>query len=77
MHDKGLMNELEYKIYLDLFQHFNEYMYEPIYVYMKTSPEICYQRIKQRNHQGEENIPRVSSGLWTVHENWLSNKNRA
>lgn len=75
LYDKGLMNELEYKIYLDLFQHFNDYMYEPIYVYMKTSPEICYHRIKQRNRQGEENIPQeYLQDCGQYHEDWLSNK---
>ena len=73
--DKGLMNELEYKIYLDLFQHFNEYMYEPIYVYMNTSPDICYQRIKKRNRQGEQNIPlEYLQDCGQYHENWLSDK---
>lgn len=76
LYDKGIMNELEYKIYLDLFQHFNEYMYKPIYVYMKTSPEICCQRIKQRNRQGEENIPLdYLQACGEYHENWLSNEN--
>ena len=48
------MNQLEW----DLTNNFNNsYGWEPTtIIYIKCDPEICYQRIKERNRIGEENI---------------------
>ena len=41
-------------------------------IYLRTTPEICYERIKKRNRNGEESIPLdYLRKLHDKHEEWL------
>ena len=56
----------------------NKFDVEPEgYIYIKTSPETCYERIKKRNRTEESNIPlEYLNNLNDKHEKWLlSNDN--
>lgn len=55
LHKSGMMDNVEYQTYL---YHYNRYqMYEPdIMVHLDVGVSTCYERIKMRNREGEENI---------------------
>ena len=54
--DDGKIEDINYKIYLKWFDEFiSEFNFKGI-VYLKTSPENCNRRIKERNRKGENNI---------------------
>jgi deoxyadenosine/deoxycytidine kinase len=56
LYDQGKMSEVEYQIYLSLFNEFvDEFDVENV-VYIKTEPAKCYERIHKRAREGEELI---------------------
>ena len=56
LYDDGLINSIDYQIYLKLFDSFtDEYPVNKI-IYVKTKPNICIERIKKRSRTGETNI---------------------
>ena len=57
LHDAGKINDVNYQIYDMWFNEFAE-MYKPeCTVYVRASPETCYDRVHKRNRTGEEVIP--------------------
>lgn len=56
LYDNGKLSDIEYQIYLKWFDDFVDLIKVQKTVYLKTDPEICYQRISIRNRGGEENI---------------------
>jgi len=57
LYDSGKIEDVNYQIYLNWFDTFSgEFPVHKI-VYVKASPEKCYQRIARRSREGEENIP--------------------
>lgn len=54
-HD-GKINEIEYKVYMNWFDHFIQDLPEISLIYVHTEPETCLRRIRKRNRQGEESI---------------------
>jgi deoxyadenosine/deoxycytidine kinase len=57
LYDQGKMSDVEYQIYLSLFDEFiNEFDVENV-IYVKTKPEKCYERVHIRSRPGEELIP--------------------
>jgi len=57
LYDSGKMEDIEYKIYLKWFDHFANMQKIQKVIYLKTKPEICFERISKRNRDGESNIP--------------------
>jgi deoxyadenosine/deoxycytidine kinase len=55
--DDGKIEDVNYAIYLKWFDHFIEDLPLEGVIYLKTDAEICSQRIRQRNRDGEETIP--------------------
>ena len=57
LYETGKIEYINYQIYLNWFDTFSEEF--PIHkvVYVKTSPDICYNRILKRSRNGESNIP--------------------
>lgn len=56
LYDDGLINQIDYQIYLHLFDSFaSDYPVHKI-IYVNTAPDICIQRIKKRSRTGETNI---------------------
>jgi len=55
--DSGLIEDVNYQIYLKWFDSFvDEYPISGV-IYVKTKPEICFERIKKRSRTGESDIP--------------------
>lgn len=56
LYDKGNLESVEYQIYLKWFDYFANISTIQKIIYMKTNPEICFDRINKRNRTGESNI---------------------
>ena len=72
--ENGFISEIEWKLYNNWFEWLNnKFDVEPSgYIYIKTSPETCYERIKKRSRREESNIPiEYLQKLSTKHEEWL------
>jgi len=55
--DQGLMDERDYRTYLDLFRHMSNFMCRPsVIVYLDLSPESSMARIKERSRGVESGI---------------------
>jgi deoxyadenosine/deoxycytidine kinase len=55
LYDSGFLEDVEYQIYLKWFESFIEFNIDKT-IYIKTTPNICYERISIRNRTGENKI---------------------
>lgn len=55
--EKGFMEDVNYKIYLTWFDEFAIDCPIDKIIYVKTDPEICFERINKRGRLGEDSIP--------------------
>ena len=72
--DRGEMNLIEYKIYEKWSKWLETKLCDKIdaIIYLRSSPEVCYERIKNRSRKGEESIPiEYLQELHIHHEEWL------
>ncbi|OQA36309.1 MAG: Deoxyadenosine/deoxycytidine kinase [Candidatus Dependentiae bacterium ADurb.Bin331] len=68
------MNALEWKLYQEWFSWLVDgYAATPAgFIYLRTSPEICYERLKKRNRSEERNVSLdYLSTIHEKHERWL------
>lgn len=76
MHKTGLLDDVFYSI-LDEWYKFAEKslpVQPDLIIYLRTSPEVAYQRIKQRGRPEEMSIPfEYIRQLNQLHETWLDN----
>jgi len=75
LHDDDKIHPINYQIYL---KWFNEFVYDlPIqsYIYLKTEPEICLQRITKRDRKGETISLDYLKKCHSYHNDWLNKKN--
>ena len=61
LYDNGKLEDIEYQIYLNWFDHFSNICskYEQNnqkIIYLNTYPEVCFHRVNKRNRNGESNI---------------------
>jgi len=57
LRDSGLMEERDYRTYVDLFQHMSNFMKKPnIIVHLDVSPQESFRRIQMRNRGCESGI---------------------
>lgn len=57
LRDSGLMDERDYRTYVDLFQHMSNFMKKPnIIVHLDVSPQESFRRIQMRNRGCESGI---------------------
>lgn len=76
-HELGFMDELEWELYKEWFNWvLNNYITPPQgFIYLRTNPEICYERLKKRNRHEEETVSRdYLESLHQKHESWLVKK---
>ena len=76
-HETGKINTIEYQIYCNwhtwLTEHFD--IKPSGFIYIKSPPEICTQRINKRSRNGEETIPLdYLTKLSDLHDEWLKNE---
>ena len=57
LYDNGKIEDVNYQIYLNWFDTFSGEFPVHKVIYVKASPEKCYERITKRSREGEENIP--------------------
>jgi deoxyadenosine/deoxycytidine kinase len=75
LYDCGKIEEVNYKIYLSWFDTFSKEFPVHKVIYVKTKPEICYERIHKRAREGEENILLIYlQSCNEYHEEMLSKK---
>ena len=73
LHDDKKIEDIEYSIYLKWFDEFANQISIKGIIYIKTDPEICYERIKKRNRKGENISLLYLKNVHNYHENWLQN----
>jgi len=76
-YELGFMNALEWKLYQEWFSWLvDNYVVRPSgFIYMHTSPEVCYQRLIKRNREEESGVPmEYLQQLHDKHEQWLVHK---
>lgn len=64
--------KIEYKLYLKWVNEFLVDMPKEYIVYLKTTPEIAYERIKNRNRQGENISFNYVKKCHNYHEKWIN-----
>ena len=75
LYDDGIIDEIGYQIYTRWFDCFTDILPETKYVYLRTDPEICSERVMKRNRTGEENIPQeYLDKIHQYHETWLNDE---
>ena len=76
LYDSKKIEHVNYQIYLNWFDTFSEEFPVNKVVYVKTTPEKCYQRIGKRSRNGEENIPLdYLTNCSVYHDNMLDKYN--
>lgn len=75
-YNNGNMEKTEFDIYL----RWSNWLYSRVckkvenIIYLRVSPEMCYERIKKRNREGEEEIPlEYLKQIHKLHDDWLLN----
>ena len=77
LHLEGAMTDTEYKIYTDMWDwmEFNWCVEPTKIIYVKTPPELCLERIDERNRGEEAGVPiEYLRDIHQMHEEWLSEK---
>ena len=76
-HMSGNIDDMEMDIYKLYYQHFIKQLESKCaiqFIYLKTSSEICMERIKKRNRIEEKDIPiEYLNSLELLHNEWLLN----
>ena len=71
--DDGKIREVDYQIYRRWFDEFTRDLPVAEVVYVRTSPEVCSERIHRRLRKGEEGIPlEYLTRCHEYHESWIS-----
>jgi deoxyadenosine/deoxycytidine kinase len=78
LYDSKKIEHVNYQIYLNWFDTFSDEFPVNKVVYVKTSPDKCYQRIVKRSRTGEENIPlEYLTSCSIYHDNMLDKENQS
>jgi deoxyguanosine kinase len=74
LHDTGMIEEIEYSIYLKWFEYFIENLNDIKFIYVRSDPDVCSDRITLRNRKGENISIEYLSNCHHYHEKWLNNE---
>ncbi|XP_076470951.1 thymidine kinase 2, mitochondrial-like isoform X2 [Babylonia areolata] len=77
LHRSGVMPDIEYVILDEWYKWIlnTQDVHVDLFVYLYTSPETCFERIKRRCRSEETGIPlELLQKLHTLHEDWLKHK---
>ena len=71
--DLGLMEERDYRTYLDLFRHMSHFMCRPnVIIYLDVKPERSFERVRQRSRGVETGITHeYLCALYDEYENFI------
>ncbi len=73
-HELGFMTAMEWELYKEWFEWvLHNYIKPPQgFIYLRTNPDICYERLKKRNRHEEETVSlEYLQSLHNKHEAWL------
>lgn len=56
LYEQGYMESCEYEIYKMIAEPDNNEYYADGFVWLRTEPEVCLERVQERNREGEENM---------------------
>ena len=74
LYDSGLIEPIEYSIYCKWFNQFIDETDVSGFIYLKTTPETCMNRVTLRNRDGESKLSlEYLKNCHNYHENWLVN----
>jgi len=74
LYDSNLIEDVNYQIYLKWFDFFITDLPQTKYIYIKTMPETAYNRIVQRNREGEADMTMDYINMChNYHDTWLNN----
>ena len=71
--DSGKIDKINYEIYNKWFNHFLGNFSDYKYIYIKTDPNIAYERVTKRARSGEEIPLDYLIDCSRYHDNWLEN----
>ena len=72
LYDDKHIEEVDYTIYLKWFDEFIEDVTQTGFIYIKSYPHICMQRVEKRNRSGEVIALSYLERCHQYHENWLA-----
>ena len=72
LRDSGMIEDIEYKIYLQWFDHFVQDIPLTGIIYINTPPTLCYTRIQQRERDGETIPIEYLKKCDKYHKDWLA-----
>ena len=72
LYDAGKIEDINFQIYLRWFDEFIKDIPTSGFVYLRTSPDKCYERVVKRNRQGEQLPLAYLANCHQYHDNWLS-----
>ena len=75
LYDDGKIEEINYKIYLQWFDEFVKDFPVTAFIQINTSPEKCYERVIQRNRNGETIPLDYLNKCQDYHDVWFNNTN--
>jgi deoxyadenosine/deoxycytidine kinase len=76
LREYGLMEEVEHAIYLQFFREYSNEISLDAILYLDVSPEICFERIRQRAREGEMAITvAYLKRCKLFHDDWLRSGN--
>lgn len=74
--DNGNLSSIEWQLYTKWFDHFQTLINIQGIVYIDTPSDVCSERIKKRNREGENNIPLTYlQSLEKYHLDWINSTN--
>lgn len=72
LYDDGKISKLEYNIYLKWFDEFSKLINHSLNIYIKTTPEVAFERVKKRNRSGETIPLEYLQKCNRYHNDWLN-----
>ena len=73
LREQGYIDNIQWQTYNYWFDTFKEKVDANCIVYVNTVPEICYERIKKRNRNGESDIPLdYLQHCHRLHQEWIN-----
>jgi len=71
LYNSGIMTPIEYQVYQNCVA--NQPRPLDVCIYLRTEPEVCYERVHHRNRQGEQRISLdYLRTCHDAHESWIS-----
>lgn len=74
LHDDEMLEDVEHEIYLRWFDTFISDLPDSRVFYIRTTPEVAFQRLLSRNREGEKVAAEYLERVHKYHDDWLMNE---